>query len=136
MNQDLELNVTLNTDLPGHAYLVINDGKHMHEFKEHPEGQGICWTLTGNASHGEFCALDEASPGFQWSGSPPREGIFRSFESPARHKLRVMNHHTGKDSRGRWPYQLFARFGDKVYQTPYVSAAGASDTTSPTIKNT
>lgn len=136
MKKDLELSVTLNTDLPGHCYLVVNNGDHVHEFDEHPEDQGISWTLTGNASHGEFCALDGPSPGFQWSFNKPRDGIFRSLSAPTHNKLSMLNHHTGKDTRGRWQYQLFARFGDRVYQTPQVATNGPSDTSSPTIKNT
>ena len=136
MNQDLVIEVTLNTDLPGHCYLVVNNGRHLHEFSQHPEGQSICWTLAGNASHGEFCALDDSNPGFQWSVSRPPEGIFRSFSKPAPHQLRVMNHHTGNGSRGHWPYLLFARFGDRVYQTPWVATNGASNTANPTIRNT
>ena len=38
MNQDLVIEVTLNTDLPGHCYLVVNNGRHLHEFNQHPEG--------------------------------------------------------------------------------------------------
>lgn len=136
MNKDLELSVTLNTDLPGHAYLVVNGGKHVHEFNEHPEGQGICWTLTGNASHGEFCEPDSDTPCLQWPHRKPPEGIFRSHAKPAPNKFRMLNHHTGTNTRGQWHYQLFARFGDRIYQTPWTSTNGASDTSNPTIKNT
>ncbi|MEO5829153.1 MAG: hypothetical protein ABIQ36_01135 [Rhodanobacter sp.] len=136
MRKDLDLHVTLNGDLPGHRYLVVNDGDHVHSFDKHPDPHSIRWTLSGNASDGEFCALEGAAPGFQWGTQAPREGIFRQLSRPSARTLSMHNHHVDRTSEGHWPYQLRARFGDQIYQTMWTSANGADTSSNPTIKNT
>lgn len=136
MKKQLDLKVTLNKDLPGHCYLVVNGGDHSHVFDKHPEPHDISWTLSGNASDGEFCSMDGANPGFAWPRQQPRDGIFRTFSQPSPRTLSVMNHHADESSKGHWPYQLSARFGEHVYQTMWTSANGADTSSNPTIKNT
>jgi hypothetical protein len=136
MRKDLELDVTLNKDLPGHCYLVVNGGDHVHTFDKHPEPHSISWTLSGNASEGEFCEVDSAQPGFQWGARQPRDGIFKNLSRPLTRKLTMHNHHVDNTSAGTWQYKLFARFGDQIYQTMWTSANGADTSSNPTIKNT
>ena len=137
MNRELELNVTLRTDLPGHKFLVVNDGQHLHAFEKSEHEHVIVWTLTGNASHCEFCALDDGEPtAFKWPFHKPRDGIFAAPTRPAPHKLRLVNRHLDRTSEGMWPYQLFARAGDEVYQMLWVATNGPANTPNPTIKNT
>ena len=138
MSKDLELSVTLRTDLPGHKFLVVNNGDHLHTFEKNENAHVITWTLTGNASHCEFYPPDGHSPGsgFQWPFNKPREGIFSAVSRPAPNKLRMVNHHIDRTTEGTWPYQLFARFGDEVYQMLWVTANGPANSPNPTIKNT
>ncbi|OOG54458.1 hypothetical protein [Rhodanobacter sp. C03] len=136
MNNDLELSVTLNNDLPGHSFLVVNSGGHQHIFGKSEHPQAIVWTLAGNASNGEFCAPGDSVPGFAWPFDAPRSGIFSDLSKPASNKLRIVNHHTDRTTEGHWNYQLFARFGDHVYQTPWTTTNGSANTANPSIKNT
>ena len=119
--------------------LVINDGKHHHCFHKlgNPDDRHtITWTLTGNARSGEFCELDERDhPGFVWLVRTPDKRIFHRLERPLKNKLTIHNHHIDESSEGVWHYQLFARFGDKVYGVPLSFVCGESNSPHPSIKN-
>jgi hypothetical protein len=119
--------------------LVVDQGKHHHVFEKIPSDgkpHTITWALTGNASSGEFCALDEAdNPGFAWLVRHPGENIFRELRHHGK-AISVQNHHHDKSSEGIWHYQLFARFGDKIYGVPLTFACGtAMASSNPSIKN-
>jgi hypothetical protein len=137
----IELNVELEQDPGKYAnLLVVNNGKHHHTFEklQDPEHtHTITWTLTGNASSGEFCALDDPeSPGFMWLVRTPGESIFDKPKLLAKNKLSIRNHHHDQSSEGTWHYQLFARFGDQIYGVPLTFACGKSSNPNPSIKNT
>lgn len=139
---DTQLSVELEHDLAGgddYNVLVVNQGNH-HTIFEKLQQAGhmhtITWVLTGNASSGEFCALNDAqNPGFVWLVRTPNEKIFHKLHPLAKNKLTMHNHHENKTSEGQWHYQLFARFGDKVYGVPLTFAAGAGSSPNPSIKN-
>jgi hypothetical protein len=120
--------------------LVINKGNHhlfFDKLKDANHAHTITWTLTGNASGGEFCALDEAdNPGFLWLVRTPREKIFHKLHLAGKNKLTMHNHHYDKSSEGIWHYQLFAKFGDKVYGVPLTFCCGGMNSPNPSIKNT
>ncbi len=141
--QHIDISVELDHDPRGgddDNLLVINKGKHHHAFEKLSDaGQPhtITWTLSGNASGGEFCSLDDAAnPGFSWLVRTPDESIFRNLRAEGKKKLIIHNHHHHKGSEGVWHYQLFARFGDKVYGVPLTFSAGPSNNPNPSIKNT
>jgi len=138
----VEIHVKLLHDLSSEkAYnmLVVDDGKHHHSFEKvamDGEPHTITWVLTGNASGGEFCALDNSDyPGFTWLIHTPDKKVFRHLRHEG-NKISMHNHHHGKDSEGMWHYQLFARFGDKLYGVPLTFSCGHSDNPNPSIKNT
>lgn len=140
--QDLQLNVELEHDLrDGDDYnvLVIKDPNHHHlAFNKLGTDQRhrITWTLTGNASGGEFCRLDDPlNPGFVWLVTKPNDTIFRKLDRGRPDLIQVDNHHNDKSSEGRWHYQLFARFGDRVYGVPLTFTSGAASNPNPSIKN-
>lgn len=139
----IELSVELAHDLrdgDDPNLLVINKGNHHHTFeklKDHNQLHLITWTLTGNASGGEFCALDEAdNPGFLWLVRTPNEKIFHKAKRLGKNKLTIHNHHYDKSSEGIWHYQLFARFGGRVYGVPLTFCCGGMTDPNPSIKNT
>ncbi len=140
-NSHLQLNVTLLRD-PGDGdrpnLLVVNNGDHHHRFDKRENGHHtVTWTLTGNASDGEFCALDhEASPGFLWILRTPPENVFQRLARVGGNTLTLENHHSGKHSEGEWCYQLFARFGNRIHGIPWTTACGAANRLNPSIKNT
>jgi len=142
--KNIELSVELDHDLrdgDDDNLLVVNKGRHHHSFEKLQDpGQAhtITWTLSGNASSGQFSALDDAlSPGFVWLVRTPDKKIFDKPELLAKNKLTIRDHHHDKSSEGIWHYQLFARFGDKVYGVPLTFACGAAASTpNPSIKNT
>jgi hypothetical protein len=122
--------------------LIINNGNHHHTFgkiEDTHHAHTITWTLTGNASSGEFCALDDAdNPGFLWLVRTPSEHVFHKLQLLGRNKLTIHNHHHDKSSEGIWHYQLFARFGNKVFGVPLTFCCGSTAMSSPnpSIKNT
>jgi hypothetical protein len=140
----IELSVELAHDLrdgEDDNRLVINKGNHHQTFEKltnpgHPHT--ITWTLTGNASSGEFCALNEAdNPGFIWLVRTPNDRIFHKLRLLGKNKLTMHNHHQDKKSEGIWHYQLFARVGGKVYGVPLTFCCGIGMTDpNPSIKNT
>lgn len=140
--QHIELDVQLARDLHDgdDNLLVINQGRHHHAFdwlQDTQRAHTITWKLTGNAKDGEFCALDEtANPGFLWLVRAPGEGIFRKLQRVEKNKLAIHNHHHGKASEGIWHYQLFARFGDRIFGVPLTFTSGPSNSPNPSIKNT
>jgi hypothetical protein len=139
--QDIEMMVELYRS-PGDGWednlLIINHGKHNQVFEKIPsdgEPHTITWTLSGNAGSGEFCALDEAqNPGFTWLVRHPGDKVFRQLHHHGK-SITLNNHHHDKSSEGIWHYQLFARFGDKIYGVPLTFACGKADPI-PSIKNT
>jgi hypothetical protein len=137
----IELDVELEHDLRNDDnLLVVNKGRHHHTFEKLPDSghtHTITWTLSGNAGSGEFCDLDDPeNPGFLWLVKTPAESIFDKPRLLAKNKLTIRNHHHDKSSEGIWHYQLFARFGDKVYGVPLTFACGKSSNPNPSIKNT
>jgi hypothetical protein len=139
----IELNVELAHDFRDGGednLLVVNSGNHHQIFekiKDTNHAHTITWTLTGNASGGEFCALDEAdNPGFLWLVRTPSEKIFHKLHLIGKTKLTIHNHHYDKSSEGLWQYQLFARFGGKVYGVPLTFCCGGMNSPNPSIKNT
>lgn len=141
--QHIDMHVELYRD-PGDGWesnlLVINGGHHHSLFEKistDSEPHTISWTLSGNASGGEFCALDDPqNPGFAWLVRHPAEKVFRHLHHLGK-TIRMQNHHRDKGSEGIWHYQLFARFGDKVYGVPLTFSCGAAMASpNPTIKNT
>jgi hypothetical protein len=146
MSQQNEQNLMLNVELEhnlreGDEYnlLVINKGHHHHAFDkllDDKHWHKITWRLTGNASAGVFCALDDANyPGFVWLVKTPSESVFRKLHRGPDNEISIQNHHLDKSSEGTWHYQLFARFGDKVYGVPLTIAAGGANNPNPSIKN-
>ncbi|RDI97484.1 hypothetical protein DVT68_17235 [Dyella solisilvae] len=145
MSQNNAQNININVELANpfregeDNYLVIEQGHLHHQFEKitgtnHPHT--ITWTLTGNASGGEFCALnDPEHPGLKWLDGVPSEKIFHKLEPRGTKQLTVHNHHYDKSSEGEWHYRLFARFGNKVYSVPVTAGAGPSMNTNPSIKN-
>ena len=140
--QHVEVSVELKDDLSkGNDYnvLIVDGGNHHHSFEKlnnpnHPHT--ITWVLKGNASGGEFCALDDKeNPGFAWLVKKPDEKVFHKLQRVGKNKLTVHNHHVDKTSEGTWYYQLFARFGDKVFGVPLTFAAGPANNPNPSIKN-
>lgn len=119
--------------------LVINKGKHhlrFHKLANPDDRHTITWTLTGNASDGEFCELHEKDhPGFAWLVRTPDKRIFHRLERVLKNKLTIHNHHLDESSEGVWHYQLFARIGDKVYGVPLTFTAGGANSPNPSIKN-
>jgi hypothetical protein len=141
-DQNLMLNVELEHNLrDGDDYnmLVINKGDHHHAFDkllDDKHWHRITWTLTGNASGGVFCALDDATyPGFVWLVKTPSESVFQKLHRGPDNQISIQNRHLDKSSEGTWHYQLFARFGDKVYGVPLTFAAGPANNPNPSIKN-
>lgn len=141
----IELSVELAHDLrdgEDDNLLVINHGDHHQIFEKIEDAQQahtITWTLTGNASSGEFCALDEPdNPGFLWLVRTPSERVFPTPQLLEKNKLIIHNHHHDKTSEGVWHYQLFVRFGGKVCGVPLTFCCGGTGMTSPnpSIKNT
>lgn len=121
--------------------LVINGGDHCIEFDEvspAPDRSGRIWhtitlQLSGNAASGEFCSMGHPmNPGLTWLVRAPHNIM---VIQQVRNALVLHNHHLGRETRGRWYYQLFARFEDKVYGVPLTFAAGAGNTNNPSIKN-
>jgi hypothetical protein len=138
--QHIELGVELAHALDGgDNILVINQGKHHQAFEKLQDthhNHTITWTLSGNASSGEFCGLAEAdNPGFVWLVRTPSEKIFHKLQLLGKNKLTIHNHHYDKSSEGVWHYQLFARFGDKIYGVPLTFSAGSAGDANPSIKN-
>lgn len=118
--------------------LVINGGDHLFTFdalgKEHHGGHAIRLTLQGNADAGRFCALsDPDNPGITWLLRTPK-CITATLSEDAK-SLMLSNRHYGPADRGRWYYQLFARFGDRLYGVPLTFAAGPARSQNPSIKN-
>jgi hypothetical protein len=139
-DQHIELGVELLHALDSEDnMLVINKGKHHQAFEKvqgHDNPHTITWTLTGNASSGEFCALDELdNPGFVWLIRTPSERIFHKLQRVGKNKLTIHNHHRDKGSEGVWHHQLFARFGEKIYGVPLTFTAGSGNDANPSIKN-
>jgi hypothetical protein len=141
--QHIELSVELVKDLAEGGddnRLVINKGNHHQTFEKltnttHPHT--ITWTLTGNASSGEFCALNDVNnPGFVWLVRTPNDKIFHKARIEGKKKLSMHNHHRDKSSEGIWYYQLFVRFGDKVFGVPLTFCCGGMTDPNPSIKNT
>ena len=140
--QNIELQVRLEHDLrDGDDYnmLVINEGAHHHKFarlEDPTRVHTISWTLAGNARTGEFCALDDtANPGFVWLVRTPSGNTFRNLLRVGANKLTIANRHCNEESKGRWYYQLFARFGNRVYGVPLTFASGIPSNPNPSIKN-
>jgi hypothetical protein len=141
--QHIEMSVELYRDLQGDDgdnLLIVNGGKHNLSFEkltDSDEPHTITWTLTGNASSGEFCALDESdNPGFLWLVRIPNGKIFQIIQPIGKNKITVRNIHRDKSSEGLWHYQLFARFGSKVYGVPLTFGCGTTSDANPSIKNT
>lgn len=141
--KNIELKVELDHDLrddEDENMLVIERGKHHHLFEKLDNEHGphtISWTLSGNAASGEFCSLhDPDNPGFSWLFRVPGEKVFQNLHREGKKQVVVENHHRGKDTEGHWHYQLFARFGDKVYGVPITFTCGPSMNSNPSIKNT
>jgi hypothetical protein len=140
--QHIEMDVELYRDLregEDDNILVINKGRHNLSFEKLSSDQPhtITWTLTGNASGGEFCALNEAhNPGFLWLVRVPHEKIFQNLKAVEKNKLTIHNFHRDKHSEGVWHYQLFARFGNKIYGVPLTFSCGSMSNANPSIKNT
>lgn len=119
--------------------LVINGGDHCLEFDpiDPPSPNGHMWhtitlRLTGNASAGEFgFPGDPLHPAFTWLLRTP--GHVNLL--PAAKEIQLLNHHLGHASRGRWYYQLFARFGSHHYGVPLTFSAGGGNNRNPSIKN-
>ena len=142
-SKNIEIEVELYRDpKPGREenLLVVNAGKHHHAFDKMPndhQPHTITWKLTGNASHGEFCGPDDAdSPGFSWLVRKPSEKVFRNLRYEGKNKISIENYHFDKNSEGTWHYQLFARFGNKIYGVPLTFVCGDSNSPHPSIKNT
>ncbi|RDS83531.1 hypothetical protein DWU98_04090 [Dyella monticola] len=142
-SKNIDMNVELYRD-PTDGWeanlLVVNRGKHHQEFEKITAGDEpytITWTLTGNASSGEFCALDDAqNPGFAWLVRHPGEKVFRQLRHHGK-AISMQNHHHDRSSEGIWHYQLFATFGNKVYGIPLTFSCGTGmESPNPTIKNT
>jgi len=138
VDMSVELYRTLNDGWDDNL-LIINRGKHHHVFEKissDDEPHTLAWTLTGNASGGEFCALDDPdNPGFAWLLRHPGEKIFRQLRHLGK-TITMQNHHHDKSSEGIWHYQLFARFGDRIYGVPLTFACGvAMKSPNPSIKN-
>ncbi|HET7562756.1 MAG TPA: hypothetical protein VFJ87_10315 [Rhodanobacteraceae bacterium] len=120
--------------------LVINGGEHSTEFDqidlEHNPTQlfhTITLELSGNASAGEFCQLgDPVYPGFAWLLRKPG---FIPVVPQGKTAFLLYNMHQRRDTRGRWFYQLCARFGEMVYGVPLTFAAGPATNKNPSIKN-
>ncbi|TAN08715.1 MAG: hypothetical protein EPN38_02000 [Rhodanobacteraceae bacterium] len=120
--------------------LVINGGDHSTEFdqidlRHHPAMpfHTITLELKGNASAGEFCRLgDPLYPGFAWLLRTP---AFIPVIPQGKTVFLLQNMHHQRETRGRWYYQLFARFEGMVYGVPLTFAAGASSNKNPSIKN-
>jgi hypothetical protein len=141
--QHIELSVELMHDFrdgDDDNLLVINKGNHHQVFeklKDHHHTHTVTWELKGNAVSGEFCALEEKdNPGFLWLVRTPNEKIFHKLKLIGKKKLFMHNHHYDKTSEGIWHYQLFARFGNKVYGVPLTFCCGAMNSPNPSIKNT
>lgn len=138
--KNIDMSVELYRDPAGGEdnLLVVNRGDHNQVFEKIPsdsEPHTITWTLTGNASHGEFCALDDTdNPGFTWLVRRPDEKVFRQLRHHG-NTITMQNHHHDKSSEGTWHYQLFARFGDKIFGVPLTFSCGMANP-NPTIKNT
>ena len=117
--------------------LVVNAGKHHHEFEKMASDEQphtITWTLTGNASDGEFCEPDDPdSPGFTWLVRTPSEKVFRNLRHEGKTKISIDNYHCDKSTEGTWHYQLFARFGDKVYGVPLDRKSTRLNSSHPSI---
>ncbi|TBR39394.1 MULTISPECIES: hypothetical protein [Dyella] len=129
-------------DAKGHDdlnMLVINQGKHHHSFAKCGTNDGphtITWRLTGNASEGEFCGLDEKdNPGFCWLIRQPNGKVFQKLRVNDK-TISIENHHHHQDTEGHWHYQLFARVNGQVYGVPLTFACGFAMSTNPSIKNT
>ncbi|WP_109126468.1 hypothetical protein [Dyella sp. C11] len=140
---NVEINVELYYDLDRdeeYNHLVIRGKKRHHAFDKTASEGGphtITWTLTGNAAGGRFCALDDLdNPGFTWLIRKPTGRIFRDLRAEGKHRISIHNHHHDKHSEGMWHYQLFAKFGNKVFGVPLTFGCGHSSNPNPTIKNT
>ena len=141
--REIVLPVTLEHDLrSGDAdnMLVIDGGNHSLEFDPiiTPDEKGrmlhtITLQLTGNASSGVFMPIvDPQYPAFTWLVRTPRAIMLDMREK----EIRLVNHHHGRETRGHWYYQLFARFGTTFYGVPLIfSAGGGGNTQNPSIKN-
>jgi hypothetical protein len=141
--QHIELSVELMHDFrdgEDDNLLVINKGNHHQVFEklnDHNHVHTVTWELKGNAAGGEFCALNEKdNPGFLWLVRTPNEKIFHKLKLEGKKKLFMHNHHYDKTSEGIWHYQLFARFGNKVYGVPLTFCCGGMNSPNPSIKNT
>lgn len=119
--------------------LVIDHGKHHHSFDKNGADDGphtITWQLSGNASDGEFCGLNEKdNPGFCWLIRQPSGKVFQHLRVDG-NRISIENHHHHHDSEGQWHYQLFARVHGHVYGVPLTFACGLAMSTNPSIKNT
>ena len=146
MSQHNEENVRLNVELAhdlrddnDYNTLVINKGDHHRAFDKLQDANtrhSITWTLSGNASSGVFCALDDPThPGFVWLVRTPSETVFRKLHRGPDNVISIQDHHRDKTSEGTWHYQLFARFGNKIYGVPLTFAAGGANNPNPSIKN-
>ncbi|WP_266180454.1 hypothetical protein [Dyella humicola] len=140
--QHVVLSVELRYDLSecdDDNMLVIDNGDHHRSFRrlENPDHMHtITWRLTGNAIDGEFCALDDDEhPGFVWLIRKPDARVFHHLQLKGGKTLEIHNHHIDKSSEGTWYYQLFARFGDRVYGVPLTCVAGGANSPNPSIKN-
>jgi hypothetical protein len=147
---DVVLPVTLEHDFrPGDSdnMLVINGGDHSIEFdritpideRTHHANRPfhtITLKLSGNARSGEFCSLvDPEYPGFSWLMRVP---LLIVLVQHGKDTFVLQNHHYHSGdprTKGRWFYQLAARFGDQVYGVPLTFAAGPSNNKNPSIKN-
>ena len=119
--------------------LVINEGDHHHAFdrlQDPTRVHTISWVLAGNAHSGEFCALDDAdNPGFTWLVRTPGSSVFQNLRLTEPGRMTISNRHRSADSKGHWYYQLFARFGTRVYGVPLTFANGIGNNPNPSIKN-
>lgn len=145
-DQHIDLPVTLDHDQRGgddNNALVINGGNHhvvLEKLQDPTRVHSITWTLVGNARDGQFCSLDDPAdrdnPGFTWLARKPGGDVFRNLlRLEKKNQLTIMIRHFRPDTEGVWYYQLFARFGNRIFGVPLTFAAGAASNPNPSIRN-
>jgi hypothetical protein len=128
------LNVDLDTSITPSSLDVI-DLNGLNVFSQSQTAHTITWTLSGNASTGEFVSLTNPEPGFAWVGTAPPSGIFSGPTLNANgNVITITDLNNAASTRGTWVYILRATIGGVQYQTIDTTPKGT--TTNPWIRNT
>ncbi|MEO7148520.1 MAG: hypothetical protein ABIY40_01055 [Rhodanobacteraceae bacterium] len=113
----------------------VNQSNNANDVAQNALAQTITWQLSGNAAAGTFNSLtDPHNPGFAWTGTAPRAGIFHTPALNANgNTLTISDLNNSSSTTGSWNYKMCINVGGTLYTTITTGIRGTN--TNPSIKN-